>query len=190
MMAAVCFTSAAAMLAMSIAPAIDPRLTAAEMSCTFWYCAVEIEPMRLLADAAGAIPLEANGQRLEEALSAPLGRSLFAVAGFAASLPWALMFLYLGLGFRAARKRAGLDAAATRLRRAALAALAGACLAPVATTLRATAMTPALPGGQQLFIWFDASGVFWGLLIAGTAYVAIWVIEQALAAQRQLAAII
>ena len=188
--AVACFIGAAAMLAASIAPAIDPRMTAAQISCTFWHCAVEIDLMRLLAEAAGAIPIPADEQLLEGAFSAPLGRFMFAAAGFAASLPWALMFIYLGFGFRSARMRGGLDAAAGRLRQASLAAVAGTCLAPVAATLRATAMTPAIEGGQQLFIWFDVNGVFWGFLIAGAIYMAVWVIEQAVAAQRQLAAIV
>jgi len=189
-MAVLCFVASAAMAAISVAPAIDPRLAAAEVSCTFWYCAMDTDPMRLVTEAAGAIPLQVNEPLLEGALLAPLGRLLFAAAGLAASLPWAFMFLFLGLGFRAAGKRAELDAAARSLRQAALAAVIGACLVPVAATLQATGMTPALDGGQQLFVRLDFGGVFWGFLIAGTAYVATWVIEQALAAQRQLASIV
>jgi hypothetical protein len=106
------------------------------------------------------------------------------------ALPWALMFLFLGLAFRAVRQRRAFPIAARWLRGAALSALIGSMLEPVAATMRATALSPLIEGERTLFLRFDASDTFWGVMVAGTAFVAVWVLERALASERELAKIV
>jgi hypothetical protein len=43
---------------------------------------------------------------------------------------------------------------------------------------------------QQLIIAFNGSPFFWGLLLAGTVWVAVWALEQGRLAQAELAEIV
>jgi hypothetical protein len=71
-----------------------------------------------------------------------------------------------------------------------VAAIAGVVLQPVAATLRATALSPVSTGEQQLFLMFDGGDFLWGIMLAGTAWVVVWTLEQAVKSERDLAEIV
>lgn len=189
-MTGLCLAIAAGWLSVGIAPAVDPSLSAAELSCTFWSCELDRDPRRLLAELGGPPLIGMDRRRVEQIVMETPARVLIGAAGIVLALPWAAMFLFLGLAFRSVRRRRTFADAAARLRAAALAALVAAFLEPVAATMRATALSPLLLGERQLFFLFDASSVAGGVMVAGTAFVVIWVLERALATERELAKMI
>lgn len=189
-MMTLCLAIAAFRLALGLAPALDPSLSSAEISCTFWTCELDRDPRRLLAELGGPPLINTAPERVRDIIAEPAARALIGAAGLVRALPWAAMFLFLGLAFRSVRQRRTFAEAAARLRTAALAALAAAVLEPVAATMRATALSPILLGERQFFFLFDASDVVWGVMVAGTAFVVVWVLERAQTTERELAKIV
>lgn len=189
-MMTLCVVVAACRIAFGLAPALDPSLSSAEISCTFWHCELDRDPRRLLAELGGPPLINTDPQRVEDVIAETPARLLIGAAGLVRALPWAAMFLFLGFAFRSIRQRRGFADASGRLRAAALAALVASFLEPVAATMRATALSPLLVGQRQFFFLFDASDVLWGVMVAGTAFVVVWVMEQALATERELAKIV
>jgi hypothetical protein len=89
------------------------------------------------------------------------------------------------------RRGNGLDpGAAAWLRRAAAAALVLVLAQPVSDTIRATALSRVVTGRQQLTIAFDGGPFFWGLLLAGAVWIAVWALEQARLVEAELAEIV
>lgn len=189
-MMTLCLVIAACRLAIGFGPALDPTLSSAEISCTFWECELDRDPRRLLVELGGLPLIDTDPERVRDVIAEPAARLLIGAAGLVRTLPWAAMFLLVGLAFRSVRQRRGFADAAARLRGAALAALAAAILEPVAATMRATALSPLLLGERSFFFLFDASDVFWGVMVAGTAFVVVWVLERAQATERELAKIV
>lgn len=177
-------------LVLALGPALDPSLSAAEISCSLWFCELDNDPRLLLGEFGGPPLMSTDLQRVVDVISEPSARLLIGAAGIVQALPWAAMFLLLALAFRSVRQRRTFADAAARLRTAALAALVGTLLEPVASTLRATALSQLLTGEQQLYFFFNGRDVFWGVMVAGTAFVVVWVLDRALAAERELAKIV
>ena len=184
-MMTLCFVVGIGRLLVGIAPAVEPALATGEINCTFWSCGLEYDPRRLDA-RVGAPAFDADPHRVAQTLATREARLLFAGAGLIQAIPSALMFLAFGFAFRNMRARSGFVTAARWLRRAALFALLAVLLGPVASTMIATALSPVTTGSQQLFIVFDMPQFFWGLMVAGSAWVAVWILEQALVTRRQL----
>jgi hypothetical protein len=185
-----CLAVGVGRLALALGPALDPSLSAAEISCSLWYCELDNDPRLLLGEFGGPPLMSTDLQRVVDVISEPSARLLIGAAGIVQALPWAAMFLLLALAFRSIRQRGSFADAAARLRSAALAALIGTLLEPVASTLRATALSPILTGERQLYFFFNGRDVFWGVMVAGTAFVVVWVLDRALAAERELAEIV
>ena len=184
-MMALCFLVAAGRLLIGAAPALDPTLAAAGIDCTFAGCRLDRDPRRLLA-RLGEPPPAAGPEAVAQIFARPEARALVTAAALVAAIPVALTFAAFGFAFRRLRARGRFVEAAAWLRRAAAFALLGVALRPVATTLLATALSPLVTGRRQLFILFEAPEFLWGLMLAGGAWVAVWVLEQALAAEREL----
>ncbi|HYD13510.1 MAG TPA: hypothetical protein VEC11_11755 [Allosphingosinicella sp.] len=184
-----CFVISVGRLLAGFAPAIEPALTTGEINCASLSCVIDYDPRRLLARAGGPA-FNADPHRIEQVVSTPQARSLIAGAGVIVAIPSALMFLALGFAFRNMRAGSGFVLAARWLRRAALFALLAVLLGPVASTMIATALSPLSAGSQQLIIFFDFPQFLWGLMVAGSAWVAVWILEQALAARRRLEEIV
>ena len=189
-MMALCFLVAAGRLVVGAAPALDPALAAGGIDCTFWSCRLERDPRRLLARVGAEAPAAHAPEAVASLIAAPPARTLIAASALVAAIPTALMFAALGFAFRRLRAPGRFAEAAAWLRRAAMFALLAVALRPVATTLLATAMSPLTTGRRQLFVYFEAPEFLWGLMLAGSAWVAVWVLEQALAAERELEEIV
>lgn len=185
-----CLAVGVGRLALALGPALDPSLSAAAVNCSFWSCEVDNDPRLLLAEFGGPPLMDRDPQGVVDVISEPTARVLIGAAGFVQALPWAAMFLLLASAFRSVRQRRTFADAAARLRSAALAALVGSLLEPVASTLRATALSPLLVGERQFYFFFNGRDVFWGVMVAGTAFVVVWVLDRALAAERELAKIV
>lgn len=171
-------------------PMFDPKLAAAEVTCTFWQCSIDRSPLLLLPQQGGSPQMVSDMASLEEVVAQPLARSLIAAGALTSALPTALMFLALALAFRSIGRRRDFAGATIWLRRGAVAAMAGVALQPLAATLRATALSPISTGEQQLFLMFDGGDFLWGSMLAGTAWVVVWTLEQAVRAERDLAEIV
>jgi hypothetical protein len=185
-----CLAVGVGRLVLALGPALDPSLSAAEVSCSLWSCELDNDPRLLLGEFGGPPLMSTDVQRVVDVMSEPSARLLIGAAGIVQALPWAAMFLLLALAFRSVRQRRSFADAAAWLRSAALAALAGTLLEPIASTLRATALSPLLVGERQLYFFFNGRDVFWGVMVAGTAFVVVWVLDRALAAERELAKIV
>lgn len=190
MMMVLCFAVAAGRLVTGALPMADPRLAAAEVNCTFWHCAIDDSPLRLLPQEGGRPQMAADVPALERTLEQPLARTLVAAGALGSAIPTALMFLALALAFRAVGRRRDFAAAIGWLRRAAVAAMVTVGIQPVAATLRATALSPVSTGEQKLFFMFDGGDFLWGIMLAATAWVAVWALEQAVKSERELAEIV
>lgn len=106
--------------------------------------------------------------------------------------PFALLLLSVGLALRRLSGH-GADAVAQSLwwlRLASLAAIVWALARPVHETLLQTLLSPRTPSGARLQISAYLGDIATGLLLAIAAYVAIWAVEAALQAQRDLDSII
>jgi hypothetical protein len=190
MMMVLCFAVAAGRLITGALPIADPRLAAAGVTCTFWQCAIDASPLRLLPQEGGRPQMVAPSTRLADVLEQGEARTLIAAASLASAIPTALMFLALGLAFRAVARRRDFAAATRWLRRAAVAAMVAVAAQPVAATLRATALSPVSTGEQQLFLMFHGGDFLWGIMLAAAAWVAVWALEQAVKSERELAEIV
>jgi|GEM_PF-5371667 len=171
-------------------PILDPKLASAEVTCTFWRCAIDRSPLRLLPQEGGRPRMTSDMAFLEEVVDRPLARSLIAAGALTSAVPIALMFLALALAFRSVGRKRDFSEAAKWLRRGAAAAITAVVLQPLAATLRATALSPVSTGEQQLFLMFDGGDFLWGIMLAGTAWVVVWTLEQAVKSERDLAEIV
>jgi hypothetical protein len=190
MMMVLCLLVGGGRLVTGALPIFDPTLASAEVTCTFWECAIDRSPLRLLPQEGGRPRMVSDMAVLEEVVDQPLARTLIAAGALTSALPTALMFLALALAFRSIGRNRNFSKAATWLRRGAVAAIAGVVLQPVAATLRATALSPVSTGEQQLFLMFDGGDFLWGIMLAGTAWVVVWTLEQAVKSERDLAEIV
>jgi hypothetical protein len=189
LMGLLCFVVAGGRLLTGAAPMVDPTLAGAHVTCTFWQCELVRDPARLIADTnqrSGPVDDEA----IRRLMVQPPGRPLIAAGSLTAAIPASLMFLFLALAFRAVGSRRDFAAAARWLRRAAVAAMVLAFAYPVAATLRATALSPITTGKQQLYLMFNGGDFLWGIMLAASAWVAVWALEQGLRSERALAEIV
>lgn len=188
-----CLAFGAGRLAVGLAPLVDPALTTAHVYCQPTRCWTETDPVRLLPHELREPVLKApDGRaRLLAFVRRPEQRMSLAAAEAVRALPSALMFLFLGLAFRSLRSGGGFGRTAiVRLRRAAAAALAAVLAQPIADSIEMTALAPFTLGRSTIFIAFDGSTFFWGMLLAGAVWVAVWALEQARLTEDELAEIV
>jgi hypothetical protein len=151
---------------------------------------VDRSPLRLLTQEGGQPVLLTDLSSLDQLIDQPQARTLIAGGAVTAALPLAWMFFALALAFCAFGRRRDLTNATRWLRRAALAAIAGVALKPLADTLRATAVSPVTTGEQQIHLMFQGGDFLWGVITAGAAYVAVLAVEQGVRSERALAEIV
>jgi hypothetical protein len=121
----------------------------------------------------------AVSERLAVLAAQPRGRALLAGAAVVYALPAVLIFLSLAMAFL--RFAAGAPFGAKAIRWLRRAAAGGAMLAlahPVAATLRATALTPALSGKSQVVFAVDGDAIGGMLFLSAATWVAVWALEQ------------
>ena len=167
----------------------DPLWTATELHCRDGRCDWVVDPLSLPA-SIDHVPL-ADRPRLAAAIGArvasPAGHRLLFASALARTLPsvalfWTLTFALLSLG-----RTAGTDPSAIRwLRRAATSAALLALAKPLADSLQATAVASAMGETGVLRLSIVGSDVPLDLLLAGTAWVAAWAIEQGMRARAEL----
>jgi hypothetical protein len=189
-MMVLCFMVAAGTLVRGVLPAADPRLASAGVTCSFWHCELDDSPLRLLPQEGGRPLLLIDAAALDGVVDRPQARILIATGALAAALPAAWMFLSLALAFRSFRRRRDLSQAVRWLRAAALGAFAGVVLRPLADTLRATALSPASTGEQQIYLMFEGGNFLWGMIITGAVLVAVRALEQSIRSEQALAEIV
>ena len=192
-MAALYLIVAAGRLAVAALPLIAPPLMAATINCQPVRCWVETDPVRLVEVGGSEQQVRSASRRaqLDAMLATPRVRAMLFAGAVLGAVPSSLIFLFLASAFRRFARGEGFDGrASASLRRAAAAALAAVFVQPIADTIRATALSPVSTGRQQLFIAFDGGPFFWGLLLAGAVWVAMWALEQGRLAQAELAKIV
>jgi hypothetical protein len=116
---------------------------------------------------------------------------MLATAAMIKGVPIAFLFLALAAAFRRFSKGALFGALAISwLRRATVAGALSVLAEPIAATLRATALAPALTGrAQVMFVMrFDQVGA--GLFVAAAIWVAVWALEEGRRARADLAEIV
>lgn len=189
-MMVLCFMVAAGRVVAGVAPLADARLAAAGVTCRFWECELDRSPLRLLPQERGQPRLVVEPAAVDAVVDGPMARTLVSAGAMTAALPAAWMFLSLAMAFRVFGHRKDLTVAVRWLRAAALGAIAWVLLQPVADTLRATALSPASTGRQQIFLMFQGGDFLWGIIVAGAALVAVWALEERIKAERALAEIV
>jgi hypothetical protein len=117
----------------------------------------------------------------------PRGRALLTAAAVVYAIPAVLIFLALAMAFLRFASRAPFGAQAIRwLRRAAAGGVVLALAHPVAATLRATALMPALGEPRVVFV-FEANAVVGMLFLSAATWAAVWALEQGRTLREDLA---
>jgi hypothetical protein len=184
------FLIAATRLAFGLASAVDPRLATANVHCSWTECSVVTDVSKLvpLARRDAVLGRPQAEMRLEQHLDQGRVRAALLLGEIVRALPWALVFACLALAFRRFALRPEVDSATLMwLRRASWSAIAAVVAQPIADTVRATALAPVVLGRDQLFIALNVGPFLWGLVIAGSAWAAVWLLEQAERAKAELA---
>ena len=168
----------------------DPLWAATELQCRNGDCEWVVDPFALPGCSVEQVPL-AERPRLAAAVIAraesPVGHRLLFAAALARTLPSVALFWTLGLALVTLGRTAGTDPSAIRwLRRAATSAALLALAKPLADSLQATAVAPAITGTDGWRFFIVGSDVPLDLLLAGTAWVAAWAIELGLRARAEL----
>ncbi|WP_156351535.1 MULTISPECIES: hypothetical protein [unclassified Sphingomonas] len=105
------------------------------------------------------------------------------------TVPFALLILSVGLALRrlGGAGRDALPQALRWLRRAAIAAIAWSLAQPVYESLLETLLSPGTPDGAMIVLSIGFGMIGTALLLAFAAYAAVWALEAAVRAQRDLA---
>lgn len=192
-LAALYLAVAAGRLAAGALPLIAPPLSVAKINCVPVRCWVQADPVDLVEGTRRKDHLRspAGREQLDSLLAEPKVRGMLSIGALLSAIPSSLLFLFLALAFRRFARGEGFDGrAATSLRHAATAAIVAVLVQPFADSIKATALSPVMNGRQQLFIAFHGGPFFWGLLLAGAVWVAVWALEQGRIAQAELAEIV
>lgn len=192
-LAALYLAVAAGRLAVAALPLIAPPLSVAKITCAPVRCWVEADPVDLVEGTRREDQLRsiAGRAQLDSKLAEPAVRGMLFIAAILRAVPSSLLFLFLAFAFRRFARGEGFDGrAAVSLRRAAAAAVVAVLVQPFADTIKVTALSPVVTGREQLVIAFNGGPFFWGLLLAGTVWVAVWALEQGRLAQVELAEIV
>ena len=192
-LAALYLAVAAGRLAAGALPLISPPLSVAKIKCVPVRCWVQVDSVDLVEGTRREDHLRSPAGRvqLDSLLAEPEVRGMLSIGAFLSAVPSSLLFLFLALAFRRFARGEGFDGrAAASLRHAATAAVVAVLVQPFADSIKATALSPAMTGRQQLFITFNGGPFFWGLLLAGAVWVAVWALEQGRLAQAELAEIV
>jgi hypothetical protein len=189
-MAAACLVASGWRLVSAFVPAFAPALSSPGLLCTGPRCVVTSDLSELLP--ATVKPLawrDPDGARkLAQRASEKTPRTMLVGAAMIKGLPIAVLFFALAAAFRRFSKGALFGALAIKwLRRATLAGAFAVLAEPVAATLRATALAPALTGRSQvLFVMrFDHVGA--GLFVVAAIWVVVWALEEGQRARADLA---
>ncbi len=189
-MTAVCVLAAGARVLSVAVAALDPRLSAPALTCSGVGCSLGSRLISFLPATQKAAAWRDAGapQKLAARAAEPKPRLLLIGAGVLDALPAALVFLTLAMAFRRFARGAIFGGRAIIwLRRAALAGAASALASPVAASLRATALTPALTGREQIVLVVSAEQVLAGLFLAAVLWVAVWALEEGRSVREDLA---
>jgi hypothetical protein len=158
--------------------AIDPLLGTAELNCS--PCAYETDPIRLLdrplRDEGWAAPDVAA--KILERLESPRVRGLLLLSSIAAALPLSLAFVFLALALRSFVGSGFRSGAARWLRWTAGAAVLWAAMGPVSRGLGALALDAVFTGADQIRLPVDFYHLARGLMMAGAALAAVWVLQE------------
>lgn len=190
LMAALCVLAGAARLGGAAVPLFDPLAMSNKLLCRGARCELLSDPISLLGPVKGIAAERTPGaaEKLAARARAPQVRGLLFASKLVRAVPDAFMFFALAL---ALRRFAGGDPFGVRairwLRRAALAAAASVMAQPIATSLRDTALEPAITGGGGLRFSVAGDEVLVGLFLAGVVWVAAWALEEGRSAQDELA---
>lgn len=181
-----------ARLAMGFIPLYDASLLTARVQCIDFHCALRTDDARLLPEVSGRIPnlSRARTAELERFLDRPRTKAALFAGEAVHAIPAFLLFLSLAAVSRAFARAQGYAPIIRWLRRAAAWSLALVFAKPVSDTIRATALSPFRAGGERISICFDANPFFWGLLLAGAAWVSVWALDQARRTEAELAEIV
>lgn len=168
----------------------DPLWLVTNLRCDDGHCQWTADPLDLLGPVK-TVPF-ADQPRLTTAIAAraksPPGHRMLVAAELARALPLVALYWMLGLALLALSRSVGVDPVAIRwLRRAATAAAVLVLAKPVAYSLQATAILPAIDGDNTWRFSIIGTDVPSDLLLAGAAWVAAWAIEQGLTARTELA---
>jgi hypothetical protein len=171
-------------------PVFAPTLSSPGVLCTGPKCVVTSDLSELLpATVKPLVWRDPNGaQKLALRASEKDAQAMLVTAALVRGLPIAFLFFALAIAFRRFSKGALFGAVAIRwLRRATVAGALAVLAEPIAATLRATALAPAITGrAQVLFVMrFDHVGA--GLFLMTTIWVVVWALEEGHRARADLA---
>ena len=168
----------------------DPLWIVTDLNCDNWECVWTVNPLALPTsiDNVALADRPALQVAVTERARTPEGHWLLFASELARTLPLVVLYWTLALALLGLGRTGGSDPAAIRwLRRAATAAAVLVLAKPLAESLQATAIAPAVGGGAGWRFAIVGSDVPLDLLLVGVAWVAAWAIEQGMRARAELA---
>jgi hypothetical protein len=189
-MAAACLVASGWRMVSAFVPVFAPALSSPSLLCRPGGCVVESDLSKLLPVTVRPLAWRdaAAGDKLERRASEPRPRAMLAAAAMIKGLPLAFLFFALAVAFRRFAKGALFGAVAIKwLRRATVAGALSVLAEPIAATLRATALAPALTGRSQVMFVIGVDQLGAGLFLAAAIWVAVWALEEGRQARADLA---
>ena len=189
-MAGFCLLAAAGRLCTAAVPLINPLWLSNTVSCRPSQCRLVHDPLDLLGPVAAVEARRKPGaaERLAARSREPGVRRMLFASKLVSGVPEALMYLSLALALgRFGRSDPFSPSAVRWLRRAALAAAAAVLAQPIATTLRNTALQPAVTGKDGVVFALAGNQLVAGLFLAGVVWVVAWAFEEGRRARDELA---
>lgn len=189
-MATLCLLAGVLRLGAAVVPLADPIWTTNTLLCQGVRCRLLADPLRLLGpvQAIEARRIPDAAAKLTARSRLPGVRGMLFASKLARALPDFLMYASLALALRCFASGDPFGLQAVRwLRRGAAAAFASVLAQPVATSLRNTALEPALTGVGGLHFSVAGDEVVVGLFLAGVVWVAAWALEEGRRTQAELA---
>lgn len=179
-------------LVAGVLPLVDPALSSLKIYCRLDGCWPETDPLHLLPPRSlqGGPLSDAQVVGIRLVLDTLRARAFMFAAEFVRALPAIALFLSLAFTARAMARGQGFVALIVWLRRAAVSAFVLVFAEQVANTLRATALSPVLLGRESIAVSLSGGPFLWGILLTGAAWMAVWALEQARAAEIELAEIV
>lgn len=143
-------------------------------------------------DQAQVAASPAAQRRFDDYLATRLVRAGLAGVAVLETVPFAVLLMSVGLALRRFGGRAAdpLARALPWLRRASIAAIAGALAGPFHDSLLVMLLYPGTPAGPHWMIVLDFQSMALALMLAVAAYATVWALEAGLRAQRELAEIV
>lgn len=191
--ALLCLVVGAVRLGEAATPVFNPLWLSNHLFCSNLRCELVNDPLRLLGSVKSIVARRVPdaAERLEARARRPSVRATLFAGKLVRAVPEALMYFALALAMRgfARGDPFGLDAVRW-LRRSAGAALAAVLAQPVASSLRHTALEPALDGETAFRLTVAGDEFLAGLFLAGVVWVAAWALDEGRRTQDELAQIL